>query len=162
MFFTTYEPPKQCVYPCHHVGCTIMEGRKEGSVSLVTTIMISSWLLNSAIVRGKKKTLRYKFYLQKAYLSDILILSQVFIKIWKCWRYTRHLNTVNMSLGNKLKRYFIYELFHRFAVWLSHAHHKWKQTHVVRWLTGIEFLEDFITKFKPYFHPLILLLSVNL
>ena len=28
MFFTTYEPPKQCVYPCHHVGCTIMEGRK--------------------------------------------------------------------------------------------------------------------------------------
>ena len=29
MFFTTYEPPKQCVYPCHHVGCTLMEGRKK-------------------------------------------------------------------------------------------------------------------------------------
>ena len=26
----TYEPPKQCVYPCQYVGCTIVERRKEG------------------------------------------------------------------------------------------------------------------------------------
>ena len=76
-----YEPPKQCVYPCHYVGCTIVERRKEGlpielgkyfqhflqnDTIFCNSKMVLKFILELLIKRWKKKCLDNTTVSQKA------------------------------------------------------------------------------------------------